>query len=418
MSLKQYAYFKKVKRDAVSEREKLKERTQDIKAQTQRYNIDRLEKYMKINEELHKYRVFKALKFHTVKSKNARRFAEAECERYLNKKNLQFIREVFSSWKIQNLKSLQEQKQKLNKFSEGNFRKNINQAFSAWAKVTKKLKITRKIGEEVKLSQIERTKLKTLEAWKRVFMINQIANVFQYHYKRKLGFRVFKVYLQHQNIKRALYHQCVQHRNKYIMKEIYSEWRLNAKENAYMRYVKIHKFSKMDKFKKQRVFISWIKCTKDSQDYRVKELVACQYYTKTIFHAFKKGCVRSANEEEENYKNSVKQAIIFRRKKKLAYLDEIFQAWKDVHAKQISFQQKIEKIKRLRSLHISKVVYSSWARYTYKHEKYRKQNQIACIFYLKNLYQRYFIKGLKLNYELNSKSKKFERRKFMKVASE
>lgn len=202
------------------------------------------------------------------------------------------------------------------------------------------------------------------------------------------------------------------------MKEVYSQWRLNAKENAYMRYVKIHKFSKMDKFKKQKVFISWIKCTKDSKEYREKELVANEHYTKAIFRSFKKGCVRSANEQEENYKNGVKQAIIFRRNKKLAYLDEIFQAWKSIHNKQLVFQQKTERIKKLRSLHICRVVYSSWARYTYKHEKHRKQNQIAAIFYLKNLYHKYFTKGLKWNYELNSKSKKFERIKFMKVASE
>jgi hypothetical protein len=207
VSLKQYAYFKKVKKEAVTEREKRKVAAKNIKSQTQRFNIDRLEKYMKINDELTKYRIFKALKFYVVKSKNRRRHTRVERKRYLIKKNAKFIREVFDSWRGLNMDKHLEQKHKINKVCETNYRKTINESFTAWAKMTKKLKMIRKIGKEVESCQISKSRSNAFEAWRRLLKINQIASVFQYHYKRKLAFRAFKTYLGHQEVKRALYHQ-------------------------------------------------------------------------------------------------------------------------------------------------------------------------------------------------------------------
>jgi hypothetical protein len=174
----------------------------------------------------------------------------------------------------------------------------------------------------------------------------------------------------------------------------------------------------MDRYKKFKVFISWRRCVKDKQAYQEKECGADQHYVRVILHAFKKGCVKSINEQDELNANCAKQAILFKRNRRLANLDQVFQAWRTIHDRNIMFQRRMDKISKLRSLHICRIVYSSWARHTYKHEKYRKKNQIAAIFYLKNLYQKVFVKGLKWNYELKSKSRQFERKKFMKVASE
>ena len=71
-----------------------------------------------------------------------------------------------------------------------------------------------------------------------------------------------------------------------------------------------------------------------------------------------------------------------------------------------------------RARNIYKIVYSKWARLTKKREKYRKKNQMAILFYLKNTYRKVFLGGLKPYTDMNIKSKNFAHRKVVRVALE
>mmetsp|Transcript_21955 Transcript_21955/g.19506 ORF Transcript_21955/g.19506 Transcript_21955/m.19506 type:complete len:212 (+) Transcript_21955:1188-1823(+) len=82
------------------------------------------------------------------------------------------------------------------------------------------------------------------------------------------------------------------------------------------------------------------------------------------------------------------------------------------------FHNKINNICNLRARRILREVYKNWAKYTRRHERYRKANQMAAIFYLKNLYSKVLIKGFKWNNDLKKKGYQLQYQRTLKTASE
>lgn len=74
-----------------------------------------------------------------------------------------------------------------------------------WAKTVKKLKSLKERQHWFEREVEGKRKEKHLKAWKRFLDVNEIANVFQYSFKKKQGFKGFKMNVERVEIKKALY---------------------------------------------------------------------------------------------------------------------------------------------------------------------------------------------------------------------
>ena len=141
------------------------------------------------------------------------------------------------------------------------------------------------------------TKSKYLHAWWRALKINRITANFQLIWLKKQAFNSFKKYYHYRFIKESLVENWIHHRNKTIMKKFYITWKMNAKELVYMRHIKIHKVGKMYLFKKKQVLYAWRKWINDMKYTKLMILKADKLRISTLFKSFRKGWIKSKQEE-------------------------------------------------------------------------------------------------------------------------
>ena len=97
--LKQYYNLKKEKRIEIEEKERKKDLEDRKRKQIHISNIKRLQKYLIINKQMNKYRIFKALKVYTVKKRSAdkikQKFNENQLLKFLERREKVMIKNVF-----------------------------------------------------------------------------------------------------------------------------------------------------------------------------------------------------------------------------------------------------------------------------------------------------------------------------------
>ena len=109
------------------------------------FNIDKVKK---VNDELMKYRVFKALKVNYETSINSKDIYETLWSNQISKTNLKYLQKVFLAWKGISLKNTIEIKGKLNLLGERNYFKLADLVFTSWAHTIKRMKLMRKLDSE------------------------------------------------------------------------------------------------------------------------------------------------------------------------------------------------------------------------------------------------------------------------------
>ena len=102
--LKQYYNLNKEKRIEIEEKERKKDLEHRKRQQIHISNIKRLQKYLTINKQMNKYRIFKALKVYTVKKRSAdkikQKFNENQLLKFLERREKNIIKSVFMEMKI------------------------------------------------------------------------------------------------------------------------------------------------------------------------------------------------------------------------------------------------------------------------------------------------------------------------------
>lgn len=116
-----------------------------------------LEKFKKVNDEMIKYRVFKAIKVNAETAANSRQIYETLWSNHLSKCNSNFVQSVFIAWRQVSSRSAAKKNNKLDCLGERNYYKLAQQVFSAWNKTIKQQKILRNarlnLGNELSVLQ-------------------------------------------------------------------------------------------------------------------------------------------------------------------------------------------------------------------------------------------------------------------------
>lgn len=414
VSLKQYANFKKSQKKQPPPEED----AALIQKKELEFTKQRLMKYLEVHNELQKYRIWKALQVNVQKSKIRKGFIDQRCEVFISKHNKMLATFAIQALKSHNEESTREYLVKLNKVGEQNYWRIVSQTFTEWSRITKKLKFTKSVSQSIIASRSLDNKTKMYQAWRRAFKLRLLARSFPIYWRRKMAFRAFRKYREHKQIKHLLYIKCTQHREKTILRQYSNIWKEYVKEEKYTRHLKLTKLSQMDVFKKKQVLTTWKKFNSDKRMYKQLLQKADSHHSLVMLKAFRRGWAISKSDEIRRKQDGLKRLAQLRKINQLTRTRQIFEAWNEVVDHQREFNHKLNRVLMFRARNIYKIVYSKWARLTKKREKYRKKNQMAILFYLKNTYRKVFLGGLKPYTDMNIKSKNFAHRKVVRVALE
>lgn len=122
------------------------------------------------------------------------------------------------------------------------------------------------------------------------------------------------------------------------------------------------------------------------------------FHMKILFKNLQLGCRKIKVEELTKQEEKERAVEKFIYERKFNTFQKVISNWKTYSGSSRRFHERLNAVLSLRAKNICKVVYSSWATFTKKRERYRKTNQIAACFYLRNTYQKVFQKGFKLHY--------------------
>ena len=103
-------------------------------------NFYLIEKFKKVNDDMIKYRVFKAIKVNAATSANSRQIHDTLWSNHLSKNHSKLTQSVFFAWKEISLRSAALKTNKLDWLGEKNYYKLVEQVFVAWHIATKRLK--------------------------------------------------------------------------------------------------------------------------------------------------------------------------------------------------------------------------------------------------------------------------------------
>ena len=89
-----------------------------------------------------------------------------------------------------------------------------------------------------------------------------------------------------------------EHRNNYVLKQVYRQWKANAKDFAYYRYIKINIIRKMDQYKKKTIIKAWKFQISESKRFHNLKKKADLWFMKTQFCKLKQVCSLSREHDK------------------------------------------------------------------------------------------------------------------------
>lgn len=156
-------------------------------------NLKKLEKYIKINQDLMRYRVFKALQTNVHLSMNSKVAFDTLCSSHRSKTYSKKLCLVFRAWKAVVSQCQTQRDAKLTIIGEKNYSKLLSQTFATWAHAAKRRITAKKTAEELKAKVSLQNKSECFYKWIRLLKVSQIARNFRSLWFKKMAFNGFKL---------------------------------------------------------------------------------------------------------------------------------------------------------------------------------------------------------------------------------